>query len=57
MFLGTDSIDSDAIREFHADDVFVPIPPEQLGERLHAVGFAEVEVHAGDFELRFKAVK
>jgi SAM-dependent methyltransferase len=57
IFLGTDSVDSDAIREFHVDDVFVPLPPDQLGDRLEAAGFRDVDVHAGDFELRFRATK
>jgi SAM-dependent methyltransferase len=57
MFLGTDSVDSDGIREFHVDDVFVPLPPDELGPRLERVGFRDVDVRVGDFELRFRATK
>jgi SAM-dependent methyltransferase len=57
LFVGTDSVDSDALREFHVDDVFVPIPPDELGDRLEAVGFQSVHVDVGDFELRFAAKK
>jgi SAM-dependent methyltransferase len=57
IFVGTDSVDSDAIRDFHVDDVFVPMPPDELGARLDAVGFRDVDVHVGDFELRFRAAK
>ena len=57
IFLGTDSVDSDAIREFHVDDVFVPLPPDELEPRLEVAGFRDVDVHVGDFELRFKATK
>lgn len=57
IFLGTDSVDSDAIRDFHVDDVFVPLPPDQLGDRLQIAGFRDVDVHVGDFELRFCATK
>jgi hypothetical protein len=44
-------------RDFHVEDVFVPLPPDQLGMRLEAVGFRDVDVHVGDFELRFRATK
>ena len=57
IFLGTDSVDSDLIRDFHVDDVFVPLPPDQLAARLEAVGFRDAEVNVGDFELRFRATK
>jgi hypothetical protein len=30
-FIGTDSIDSDAVRQGHVDDVFVPVDPATLG--------------------------
>lgn len=57
LFLATDSIDSDAIREFHREDVFTPLPPDELRARLEAVGFRDVSVEPGDFELRFCATK
>jgi SAM-dependent methyltransferase len=57
IFVGTDAVDLDFIRDGHDDDVFVPIPPEQLGDRLEAVGFRDTEVHVRDFEFRFKATK
>jgi SAM-dependent methyltransferase len=57
MFLGVDSLDVDLIRQFHSDDVFVPVNPDTLGDRLEAVGFSDVSVEVGEFELRFKAIK
>jgi len=57
IFLGTDAVDLDIIRAGHHDDVFVPLPPDQLGARLEAVGFRDAEVHVGDFEFRFTAHK
>jgi SAM-dependent methyltransferase len=57
IFLGTDAVDLDFIRDGHYDDVFVPIPPDELGPRLEAVGFRDTEVQVRDFEFRFKATK
>jgi SAM-dependent methyltransferase len=57
MFLGVDSLDVDLIRQFHSDDVFVPVNPDTLGDRLEAVGFSDVSVEVGEFELRFRAIK
>src|SRR5207244_1561305 len=31
VFIGVDSVDNDAIRDFHVDDVFVPADPETFG--------------------------
>jgi SAM-dependent methyltransferase len=57
IFFGTDAVDLDIIRAGHDDDVFVPLPPEQLGARFESVGFRDAEVHVGDFEFRFTAYK
>jgi hypothetical protein len=43
-FIGTYSIDSDAVRQGHVDDVFVPVEPATLGRRLEAAGFVDVSV-------------
>ena len=56
-FIGTDSIDSKSIREFHVDDVFVPVDPETLASRLKAIGFANVRVEVASYEVRFNATK
>ena len=57
MFLGVDSLDLEAIRLFHEDDVFVPMDPESLPVRLEAAGFSNVTVDKTDFEVRFSARK
>jgi SAM-dependent methyltransferase len=57
IFVGTDSIDSEPIRQFHVDDVFVPVDPITLGSRLQAVGFTEVNVEPADYQVRFNATK
>ena len=56
-FIGTDSIDSKPLREFHVDDTFVPVSPETLDSRLEAVGFARARVEVAGYELRFHAKK
>lgn len=57
IFIGTDSIDSEPIREFHVDDVFVPVDPITLGSRLEAAGFTDVNVEPGGYQIRFRATK
>jgi SAM-dependent methyltransferase len=56
-FVGTDSIDSPAVRDFHADDTFVPVDPTTLPARLEAAGFTDPRVDAGGYEIRFCATK
>ena len=55
VFLGTDSLDSDAMRDAHVDDVFVPVDPDTLEARLSAAGFGDVEVGITDLGIRFEA--
>jgi ubiquinone/menaquinone biosynthesis C-methylase UbiE len=57
VFIATDSRDLEAIRAFHTDDVFVPLDPVALPDRLVTAGFTEVSVEAGEYELRFHAGK
>ncbi len=39
-----DGFDSDAVREFHEGDLYCPIDPASLGDRLGAAGFEGVDV-------------
>jgi SAM-dependent methyltransferase len=55
--LGTDSLDIEALREFHSDDTFVPMDPATLPTRLSAAGFTDVIVEPRDYEMRFTATK
>ena len=57
VFLAVDSLDSEAIRAFHEDDVFVPLDPATVAERLVRAGFGETAVEATEFELRLSAYK
>ncbi len=44
VFVAADSMASDGLREFHHDDVYQPVDPAGLAERLRTAGFADVEV-------------
>jgi ubiquinone/menaquinone biosynthesis C-methylase UbiE len=48
--IGNDSLESDERRAFHEGDVYNPIDPDDLVERLHAAGFAEAEVEPRDWK-------
>lgn len=49
--------DIDGIREHHEGDVFVPLEPETLDDRLGAAGFHDAHWETADFEIRFAARK
>jgi SAM-dependent methyltransferase len=44
VFVAADSMASDGLRDFHHDDVYQPIDPAGLGDRLGAAGFVDAEV-------------
>ena len=53
----TDARDTPLIRDAHDDDVFVPIPPDTIVERLERIGFRDVALEVADYEIRLAAVK
>ena len=61
--IGVDSLDTERIRQGHVGDVFVPLDPDTLNERLRRAGFTEVTLaHADDHpmwgdQIRFTARK
>jgi SAM-dependent methyltransferase len=55
--LGSDSIESPEVRAGHADDIFVPVDPDQLGGRLVAAGFVQPEIETRGTRVRFAARK
>lgn len=55
--IGTDSRDLDPIRAGHLDDIFVPVDPETLGDRLEAAGFTNFSLDVADYQIRFRASK
>jgi SAM-dependent methyltransferase len=57
VLVGTDSRDLDFIRDFHVDDVFVPVDPATFPARLEAAGLTDVILEETEFEVRFRAVR
>jgi SAM-dependent methyltransferase len=55
--IGVDSVDNELIRSFHDGDTFVPLDPATAPDRLQAAGFNQISVEAGEYELRFTAIK
>ncbi len=53
IFVGTDSRDIDWIREAHADDIFVPVDPDTLADRLAPAGFVDTRLDVDDHQFRF----
>ncbi len=49
LLIANDSVASEDLAALHVDDVYCPIDPDGLDERLSAVGFVEVEVRDNDF--------
>ncbi|MEM9516999.1 MAG: methyltransferase domain-containing protein [Actinomycetota bacterium] len=48
-FVASDSVASDDLAALHHGDVYNPIDPDGLADRLTAVGFVDVSVRANDF--------
>jgi ubiquinone/menaquinone biosynthesis C-methylase UbiE len=53
--IGSDSLDSPEFRTFHEGDICVPVPPENLAERLAGLGMTDIEVETNPFSLKFVA--
>lgn len=49
IFLASDSLASKELAELHAGDVYNPVPPDSITERLTASGFADVDVRNNAF--------
>lgn len=56
-YAGTDSLGSDRLRDFHEGDVYQPVDPSGLVDRLTAVGFESVTTEVGDGIFRFRCFK
>jgi SAM-dependent methyltransferase len=57
LFVGTDSRDLELIRAGHVDDIFVPIDPETLADRLEVAGLVVTQLDVDDYQFRFTARK
>jgi ubiquinone/menaquinone biosynthesis C-methylase UbiE len=55
LLLGTDGQDTPTRRALHDGDVFVPIDPAGLADRLRAAGFIEPVVDSNGDRFRFRA--
>ncbi len=56
VLVGSDSLHSNGLHEFHEGDVYNPIEPSSLLVRLQTVGFTDVMVRVG-YDIRFSARK
>jgi SAM-dependent methyltransferase len=56
VLVGSDSLASNGLHEFHEGDTYNPVEPASLLTRLQAVGFGAITV-AVDYDLRFTARK
>jgi SAM-dependent methyltransferase len=48
VLIGSDSLPSTGLHEFHADDTYNPIDPASMLARLRTVGFGQMTVSVGD---------
>jgi SAM-dependent methyltransferase len=56
VLIGSDSLPSDGLHHFHADDTYNPIEPSALLVRLQTVGFDKITIWV-DYMLKFAARK
>ena len=49
LFVANDSVGSDDLAAFHEDDIYNPVDPTAVGDRLAAAGFTDVDVRANEF--------
>jgi SAM-dependent methyltransferase len=56
VFIGSDSLGSDRLHQFHEADTYNPIEPATLLTRLQTIGYAQITVRV-DYGLRFVAQK
>jgi SAM-dependent methyltransferase len=51
LLVGSDSIDTRARRELHKGDIYNPVAPETIPERLREAGFADISLEGAHEEL------
>jgi SAM-dependent methyltransferase len=49
LFVANDSVASEQLAGFHHDDVYNPVDPATLEDRLHAAGFTDVDVRSNEY--------
>ena len=55
LLAGTDSPETPARRDLHEGDIYLPVDPAGLPDRLLAAGFATAIVEEGEQSFRFRA--
>jgi SAM-dependent methyltransferase len=55
--VASDANDDEGTRRRHDDDVFVPLDPQTLADRLSAAGFISIGIDRSGYDLRFHARK
>jgi SAM-dependent methyltransferase len=55
LLAGTDGVETQARRELHVDDDYLPVDPAALAGRLAAAGFVHATVEVQDDRFRFTA--
>jgi SAM-dependent methyltransferase len=55
VFVGTDAVDTPDLQALHVDDIFVPVDPATLANRLTDAGFTEVTVDVRGDRVHFAA--
>lgn len=57
IFVGQESLDLEMIRAGHEGDIFTPVDPQRLSDRLSAVGFGTTEIDVTGYHFRFVSRK
>jgi SAM-dependent methyltransferase len=57
VLVASDAHDDEGTRRRHDGDVFVPLDPETLADRLSAAGFISTGIDRSGYDLRFRARK
>jgi SAM-dependent methyltransferase len=55
ILVGSDGLDTQDRRRLHRDDIFVPIDPHNLGERLSRAGYTEAKINVRADRIAFSA--
>jgi SAM-dependent methyltransferase len=55
VLAGVDSLDGEAFRALHVDDICVPLDPATIGDRLRRAGFKHVVADPNPYVVQFRA--
>jgi SAM-dependent methyltransferase len=57
LFVGNDSLDTERTRRGHEGDIYTPIDPTTLGNRLESAGLRLTQLDEIEYQFRFVAIK